>query len=52
MSDVKYKFICGWEVTAANVHDSQVFLGLLAKNTSRDVWDLNPCKIINKIAMD
>ena len=25
--DVKYKFIRGWEVTAANVHDSQVFLG-------------------------
>ena len=36
--DVKHKFIRGWEVTAANVHDSQVFLGLLAKNTSRDVW--------------
>ena len=38
MADAKYKFIRDWEVTAANVHDSQVFLGLLAKNTSRDVW--------------
>ena len=36
--DVKYKFIRGWRVTTANVHDSQVFSELLAKNTSRDVW--------------
>ena len=36
--DAKHKFIRGWEASAANVHDSQVFVGLLAKNTSRDVW--------------
>ena len=36
--DVKHKFIRAWEVTAANVHDSQVFLELLAENTSRDVY--------------
>ena len=36
--DVKYKFIRAWRVTAANVHDSQAFLELLARNTSRDVY--------------
>ena len=36
--DVKHKFIRKWKVTAANAHDSQVFLELLAKNTSRDVY--------------
>ena len=36
--DVKYKLIRNWQVSAANVHDSQVFLGLLAENTSRDVY--------------
>ena len=36
--DVKHKCIRAWEVTAANVHDSQVFLELLARNTSRDVY--------------
>ena len=36
--DVKHKFIRAWRVTAANVHDSQVFLELLARNTSRDVY--------------
>ena len=35
---MKHKFIRAWEVTAANVHDSQVFLELLARNTSRDVY--------------
>ena len=36
--DVKHKFIRAWQATAANVHDSQVFLELLARNTSRDVY--------------
>ena len=36
--DVKHKFIRAWQVTAANVHDSQVFEEILAKNTSRDVY--------------
>ena len=36
--DVKHKFIRQYMVTAANVHDSQVFLELLAQNTSRDVY--------------
>ncbi len=36
--DVKHKFIRDYEVTAANVHDSQVFEEILAKNTSRDVY--------------
>jgi IS5 family transposase len=36
--DVKHKFIRKWQVSAANAHDSQVFLELLAKNTSRDVY--------------
>ena len=36
--DVKHKFIRQYKVTAANVHDSQVFLELLAQNTSRDVY--------------
>ena len=36
--DVKYKFIRAWQVTAANVHDSQVFEDILAENTSRDVY--------------
>ena len=35
---MKHKFIRAWRVTAANVHDSQVFLELLAENTSRDVY--------------
>ena len=36
--DVKHKFIRNWKVTAANAHDSKVFLELLALNTSRDVY--------------
>ena len=36
--DVKHKFIRAWEVTSANVHDSQVFEEILAENTSRDVY--------------
>ena len=36
--DVKHKFIRAWQATAANVHDSQVFEEILAKNTSRDVY--------------
>lgn len=36
--DVKYKLIRCYEVTAANVHDSQVFEAILAMNTSKDVW--------------
>ena len=36
--DVKHKFIRKWQVTAANAHDSQVFLELLAPNTSREVY--------------
>lgn len=36
--DVKHKFIRAWRVTAANVHDSQVFLERLARNTSRVVY--------------
>lgn len=37
--DAGNKFIRGYEVTSASVHDSQVFDWLLdAHNTSRDVW--------------
>ena len=37
--DVKHKFIRDYDVTAANVHDSQVFESLLdPDNTSADVW--------------
>ena len=37
--DVKHKLIRGYEVTAASVHDSQVFEDLLDEdNSSRDVW--------------
>ena len=36
--DVRHKFIRRYKVTAANVHDSQVFLELLAPNTSREVY--------------
>ncbi len=37
--DVKHKLIRDYEVTAASVHDSQVFEDLLdADNSSRDVW--------------
>ena len=36
--DVKHKFIRSWRVTAATMHDSRVFLELLASNTSREVW--------------
>ena len=35
---MKYKFIRKWQVSAANVHDSQVFLEILSENTSRDVY--------------
>ena len=35
---MKHKFIRKWQVSAANAHDSQVFLELLAENTSRDVY--------------
>lgn len=37
--DVKHKFIRGYAVTDASVHDSNVFEALLDEaNTSRDVW--------------
>jgi len=36
--DNKHKLIRDYEVTSAEVHDSQVFHELLAENTSRDVW--------------
>lgn len=36
--DVENKFIRAWDVTAASVHDSQVFLQLLGENTDPDVW--------------
>ena len=36
--DARHKLIRGWEVTDAAVHDSNVFMDILAENTSRDVW--------------
>jgi len=36
--DNKHKLIRSYEVTSAEVHDSQVFIELLAENTSSDVW--------------
>ena len=36
--DNKHKLIRAYEVTSAEVHDSRVFIDLLAENTSRDVW--------------
>jgi IS5 family transposase len=36
--DNKHKLIRNFEVTSAEVHDSQVFVEILAENTSRDVW--------------
>ena len=36
--DNKYKLIRNYEVTSAEVHDSNVFVDLLAENTSKDVW--------------
>ena len=36
--DNAHKLIRDYEVTSAEVHDSQVFEGLLAENTSKDVW--------------
>lgn len=37
-ADNQHKLIRNYEVTSAEVHDSQVFYKLLADNTSRDVW--------------
>lgn len=36
--DNKHKLIRAYEVTSAEVHDSQVFVEILAENTSSDVW--------------
>ena len=36
--DNKHKLIRNYEVTSAEVHDSNVFVDLLAENTSKDVW--------------
>lgn len=36
--DVKHKLIRKYQVTSAEVHDSQVFEELLSPNTSRDLW--------------
>jgi len=36
--DVEHKLIRDYEVTSAEVHDSNVFYELLRENTSRDVW--------------
>lgn len=37
-ADVKHKLIRDFDVTPAHVHDSQVFLDILAPNTSKAVW--------------
>ena len=37
-ADVKHKLIRDFDVTAAHVHDSNVFLDILAPNTSKEVW--------------
>lgn len=36
--DNEHKLIRDFDVTSAEVHDSQVFYELLSENTSRDVW--------------
>lgn len=36
--DNQYKLIREYEVTSAEVHDSQVFIELLSENSSKDVW--------------
>ena len=36
--DVKNKLIRNYDVTSAQVHDSNVFVSLLTDNTSKDVW--------------
>ena len=36
--DNRYKLIRNYKVTSAEVHDSQVFVDLLAQNSSKDVW--------------
>ncbi|WP_444913599.1 IS5 family transposase [Microbulbifer sp. TRSA007] len=36
--DNKHKLIREYEVTSAEVHDSQVFIELLGDNSSKDVW--------------
>ena len=36
--DNKHKLIRAYEVTSAEVHDSQKLLGVLSENTSRDLW--------------
>lgn len=36
--DNQHKLIRGYEVTSAEVHDSQVFYELLRENTAKDVW--------------
>lgn len=36
--DNKHKLIRDYKVTSAEVHDSQVFVEILAENTSKDVW--------------
>lgn len=37
-ADNEHKLIREYEVTSAEVHDSQVFFQILAENSSRDVW--------------
>lgn len=36
--DNKNKLIRNYEVTSAEVHDSNEFIGILSENTSKDVW--------------
>lgn len=36
--DVEHKLIRDYQVTSAEVHDSNVFYELLSENTSKDVW--------------
>ncbi len=36
--DTEHKLIRDFDVTSAEVHDSQVFYGLLSENTAQDVW--------------
>ena len=37
--DNKHKLIRNYEVTSAEVHDSQLFFEVLTENSSKDVWE-------------
>ncbi len=48
-ADVKHKLIGKYQVSSAEVHDSQVFEELLRANSGRDLWADSACRSAERL---